>query len=147
MKKKWRPASGLMGVLAICFFSCSKSSGPAATPPLAVPIVLKNIFLNNVAYAAPVYNIAGQPVIKMQFSQPILESSVPGSVTLSGSGTIQFNTTFLNGDSVLIIQPQSSLQALTRFTFAIATSLKSQSGGSFISDYKNTFLHPDRFDR
>jgi hypothetical protein len=139
MKRKLKSANSVMGVLAFCFLCCSKSNGPSATPPVPVPVVLKNIFMNNVAFAAPVYNVAGEPVIKMQFSQPILESSVPASITLSGSGTVALNTTFQNGDSVLVMQPAAPLVDLTRYTFAISPSLKSQSGGSFINNYKNTF--------
>jgi hypothetical protein len=129
----------VLAVLAIGF-SCKKSSDqPPVTPPLVVPVALKSITLNNVPYTDPVYNISGIPVIKMQFTQPILESSVPSAVTLTGAGTVTLTTSFENNDSVLVIKPSSSLNYLSKYNLAVSTSLKSQAGGSLTGNYNNSF--------
>ena len=139
-KKLIRPCLHLL-VFTLCFVSCKKtgsSSGQPIIEPI-LPVTLKAIFLNNVPFTNPVYNLSGAPVIKLQFSQPILHNSVSASVTLTGGGTVQLTTSFQDNDSVLIIQPAASLQYLTKYTFAIATSLQSQAGGNFISSLQKIF--------
>ncbi len=140
--------SGLM-LLLVCFISCSKKDNLSPpTPPLAVPVTLKSIVLDNVQVTSPVYNVGVIPVIKMQFSQPILHSSVPASVTLAGSTVVTLTTSFQNGDSVLIVQPSSALPHLSRYTFAISTVLQSQAGGSFIDNYSaNLYTSIDSTDK
>ncbi len=86
------------------------------------------------------YNVGTTPVLKLQFSQPILHSSVPASITLTGAGAVALQTSYESNDSVLIVQPSAAIPYLTKFTFAISTALKSQAGGSFISNYKNDFF-------
>ena len=126
-------AAGCLLVFIVTFNSCSKSDNMVQpAPPLAVPVTLKSIVLDNKAITNPAYDVGGSPVIRMQFSQPILHSSVPTSVTLTGSSPVELNASFQNGDSVLVVQPSAALPHLTRFSFAISTALKSQAGGSFI---------------
>lgn len=140
MKRRLSFLNLFFPALAFCLVACSKSGNSNQPPnPVVVPVTLKSILLNNGTFTNPTYNVGGEPVIKMTFSQPILHSSVPASVTITGGGTVQLATSFENNDSVLIVQPSASLQQLTRFTFAISTSLKSQAGGSFIDNYKNIF--------
>jgi hypothetical protein len=124
------------------FMACSKSgsSGNQPVNPIAVPVTLKSIQLNNKPFLNPTYSISGEPVFTMQFSQPILHSSVPSAISLSGGGSVQLVTSFANNDSVVIVQPSAPLPYLTRFTFAISTALKSQAGGSFIDNYSSIFF-------
>jgi hypothetical protein len=133
-------AAGGLLVLVVTFNSCSKSDNMVQpSPPLAIPVTLKSILLDSKAITNPAYDVEGGPVIRMQFSQPILHSSVPTSVTLTGSSQVDLNTSFQNGDSVLVVQPSAPLPHLTRFSFAISTALKSQAGGSFIDNYNTVF--------
>ena len=86
-------------ILVICFAACSKSdSGNQPPPPLAVPVTLKSIQLNNTPYTDPVYNVGTTPVLKLQFSQPILHSSVPASITLTGAGAVALQTSYESND-------------------------------------------------
>jgi hypothetical protein len=131
----------LLPVIVIGFVSCSKSGDSGTTPPpIPIPVTLKSIQLNGTAYTDPVYNVNGQPVFRMRFSQPLLRSSVPGAITISGGGTVQLVASYESNDSVLVVQPSAALPYLTQYTFGISTALKSQSGGSFIDNYKNTFF-------
>jgi hypothetical protein len=130
----------LLPLLAICFASCSKSGSTAPPPPLVVPVSLKSITLDNATFTNPTYNVGGEPVFKMKFSQPILHSSVPSSVTISGGSTaVQLTSSFENNDSTVVVTPSAPLQHLTRFAFGISTALKSQSGGSLTGSYSNIF--------
>jgi hypothetical protein len=142
MKKELNFLNLLLLVTAICFVSCSKSSGGGQSViPIVLPVTLKSIFLNNVPFTNTTYNISGVPVIKMQFSQPILHSSVASSITLTGGGgTIQLVSSFQDNDSVLIIQPAAGLPYLTKYVFLISNSLKSQAGGNFIDNYNYIFF-------
>jgi hypothetical protein len=141
MKGRLESANYLVIVMIFSFIACSKSGStgqPVVTPP--IPMTLKSILLDNGPFNNPTYNAGAKPVIKMQFSQPVLHSSVPASVTLTGGGTVELTATYENNDSVLVVQPSNALPFLTRCTFSISTSLKSQSGGSFIDNYKNVFF-------
>jgi hypothetical protein len=127
-------------IVIYCFSSCSKSgsSAPPITQP-AKPVTVNAIFLNNISFTNTVYNINNTPAIKLQFSQPLLESSVASSITLTdGSTPATLTTTFQNNDSSLIIQ-SSSLKYLTKYTFAISTSLQSKSGGSLSTAVQKIF--------
>ncbi|HCL83029.1 MAG TPA: beta-glucosidase [Chitinophagaceae bacterium] len=132
--------AGLLACM-FCFAACSKSGGSTTTPPPPVlPVALKSIYLNNVSFTNTTYNINGTPLIKVQFSQPVLQSSVSASVTLTGGGgTVQLTTGFLNNDSVVTFQPAASLKYLARYTFAITTALQSKAGGHLISNVQEVF--------
>jgi hypothetical protein len=99
---------GKLILVGICFISCSKSKDSSNPPPNpgAVPVTLKSILLNNVPYSDPVYNVGGQPVFKMRFSQPIAHSSVPTSISLTGAGTIDLQTSYESNDSVPLFGPR-----------------------------------------
>ena len=129
-------------VMMNCLTACSKSgnSNSTTTPPIVLPVTLKSIQLNNKPFTNPTYNINPTPTITMQFSQPILHSSVPASVTIAGASTVQLLTSFSDNDSILTVQPSAALPYLSQFTFGITTALKSQSGGSFINNYSNIFF-------
>ena len=131
--------SWIVGMFIMAACSKSGNSGGPTPPPPATPVSLKSISIDNVSFSNPIYNIGNKPVIRMQFSQPLMESSVASAVSLTGTGTVSLNTSFQNNDSVLIVQPTDSLQSLSRFSFAVSTALKSQAGGSLVDNYKSTF--------
>ena len=84
MKRPWGSACEL-AMMIFFSISCSKSGSgdqPVVIPPK--PMTLKSILLDNGPFNNPTYNVSAKPVIKMQFSQPVLHSSVANSVTLIG---------------------------------------------------------------
>ncbi len=130
-----------LGLVLGLFVSCSKGGGgatPPVTPP-ASPVTVSGIFLNNVSFTNTVYNINNTPVIKLQFSQPVLESSVSSSLELAGGGSqVSLTTSFQNGDSTIIVQP-ATLKYLTGYTLGVATTLQSKAGGNLTAAVEKSF--------
>jgi len=128
-------------VFLLALFACKKKS----TPPVPEPpkqVTLKSIKLNTVDFSGLMYGINLQPVIRMQFSQPLKSSTIATAIKLynaAGSETA-INTSLQNNDSVLVVQPTSPLVNLARYQFKIADGLKSASGGNFIGSVDNSFI-------
>jgi hypothetical protein len=117
-------------ILAALAAGCSKhsdSSNNVVTPP-AGPFTLNSTTLNGIATGSPFYNINFSPVIHCSFSGPVDHSSLTnGFYFKDNTGTsVAWSVTYQNGDSVLVIQPSSALQPLTKYDFGFNTSLQSQ---------------------
>jgi len=76
------------------------------------------------------FNVKRNPVIKLSFSAPVDHGSVPGSIQLSG---IPVSVSFENKDSTVLITPSAALNAITKYSLTVSTSLKSAKGGSLQS--------------
>ena len=118
-------------LICLCFFSCKKSD-PVPDPVQIIPqpLVLKAVLLNNAAIdnVTTVYGVNYAPVITLQFSVPLLKTSVAAAVAITdaNAGTaIPVTTTFQNGDSVLLVQPSSPLTALSKYSLNVTTDLAS----------------------
>ena len=127
MMSKWKWFITVM--MALCFFCCKKKNDATAmpiTPP--VPPNVTAIYINNVSFGSVAFGSPVVPVIKIQFSAALLRSSVSSAVTITdavGGKSIAISTTYLNGDSILLVQPSASLNYLTTYNFNISTSLHS----------------------
>ena len=128
-------------ILPVILFSCKKDETPE-TPPVPKQVAVKNIFINNIAFNNTKYDINPLPVIRVQFTEPVNPSTVPAAVKLTtASGSeIAVNTTLQNKDSVLLVQPAALLGYISKYNFKITSSLRSSTGGSFISDVNNNFI-------
>ena len=122
--------------LPILFFNCSSKESPP--PPLPTPkaITLKNTWLNTSAFDYTFYGTALQPIIKIEFTEPVKPSSVSASVKITniGGSEIGITTTLQNHDSVLLVQPSTPLNYLSKYNFIITTGLRSSTDGSFSPD-------------
>ena len=103
-----------LGLSLLCMYviSCKKSgdAGMQTITQPTLPVTMKAIYLNDVSFNNTVYAINNMPVIKIQFSLPVLQSSLATAVTLSnGATTIPISASLQNNDSVLVIQPAASL--------------------------------------
>ena len=118
----------LIPILLISFFcSCSKKSDtPAIIPSIfkitEVKLNDKNVQTNN-------FIPSGIPQLKVSFNAPINHTSInSNSINFSdGSGDVAYSITYLNNDSAILIQPGSTLKALTRYTIYLSPALKSVS--------------------
>ncbi|MEP7108041.1 MAG: glucoamylase family protein [Ferruginibacter sp.] len=130
----------------ICWcISCKKGADVKIVPPVIVtpnPVTLKNIFINTVSFDNVIYGLNRMPVIKMQFSEPLQQSSVAASVSLTdiNGGAAAVAASFQNSDSTLLIQPSVPLQYLARYNFKVTTALKSTAGGSLGSILSQSFI-------
>jgi len=118
-------------ILLLVVLGCSKDKKVAPTPAPPSSFSFESLKVNGVSNNSSVYkNVNTQPVIRISFSAAINHTSTGSSVTFnSKSGTaVAFTTTYDNHDSTIVITP-SALQAITQYTLAVSTSLKSSSDG------------------
>jgi hypothetical protein len=127
-------------VVIFMFFSCHKSSD---SPLLPSPLNFSSLKINDSNRNGSVfYDINLNPVIKLSFSTPVDRSSVQANVLfyqVSGSAiplTINYN----NKDSTIILQPSTSLSPLTKYSFTVATGLRSQQNATLSSQLNFTFV-------
>ena len=122
--------------------SCS-SKTPAPVPPLPPkPITVKNTWVNGSAFDYTFYGTTLQPVIKVEFTEPVKPSSVTGSVKITnmGGGEVAITTTLQNHDSVLLVQPTATLNYLSKYNFIINSGLRSSTDGLFSPEVNKNFI-------
>jgi hypothetical protein len=125
------------------FISCSSKS-PSPPPPTPSPkaITVRNTWLNTSTFDYTIYGTTLQPVIKVEFSEPVKTSSVSTSVKITNAGgsEISITTTFQNHDSVLLIQPAAPLNYLSKYNFTITSGLRSSTDGLFSPEVSKSFI-------
>jgi len=126
----------------LIFFSCSNKNSPPSPAPTPKAVTVKNMWLNTATFDFTIYGTTLQPVIKVEFTQPVKTSSVSSSVKIRniGGGEIPITTTFQNHDSVLLVQPSSPLNYLSKYNFIITSGLRSSTDGSFTPEVNKDFI-------
>lgn len=130
-------------LLIMVFISCSNKSlsppPPASSPK---PITARNTWLNNSAFDITIYGTPLQPVIKVEFTEPVKPSSVPVSVKIINAGGTEIGiiTTLQNHDSVLLVQPSAPLSFLSKYDLTITSGLRSSTEGSFSPEINKSFI-------
>jgi hypothetical protein len=140
--KRYFQNTGCFLFLLLFFISCSNKNSPPSPAPTPKAVTVKNMWLNTAAFNFTVYGTTLQPVIKVEFTEPIKTSSVSSSVKIRniGGGEIPITTTFQNHDSVLLVQPSSPLNYLSKYSFIITNGLRSSTDGSFSPDVNENFI-------
>ena len=133
------PAAAMM-----ILYSCSKSGSGGSTPtPLPpVPISLSAAKFDNTPAltAFTNYNIRLSPVIRLSFNNAVDRTTV-NAISVKESGVaVGAGYGYENGDSTVVLNPSSSLKALTRYTVNATTALKSVKGGAMTADLTITFI-------
>ena len=123
-------------------FSCSNKSSPPPPAPTPKSITVKNIWLNTTPFDNTIYGTNLQPIIKVEFTEPVKPSSITSSVKINNisGGEIPITTTLQNHDSVLLVQPSASLNYLSKYNFVINSGLRSSTDGSFFPDVNKPFI-------
>lgn len=118
---------------------CKKKDPPSPPVPPA-QLTANSVQLNGAAMADNAINISRQPLIRVQFSEAVNRSTLPAAVKLTAAvGSPALNISYENNDAVVLIQPSTPLNALTRYNFSIDNSVKSAKGGQFISTVNYNF--------
>lgn len=118
---------------------CKKKDAPSPPTPPA-QLTVSSVQLNGAAMADNAINISRQPLIRVQFSEAVNRSTLPAAVKLTAAvGSPALNISYENNDAVVLIQPSTPLNALTRYNFSIDNSVKSAKGGQFISTVNYNF--------
>jgi hypothetical protein len=153
MKKNQQSFKGNIGwiilqlsltLLSIFQTSCSKKSPdqtPVTPPP---PPSFSNILatVNGMHGSSLNYNITASPVIKFSFSAAVDNVSAGGNFSFTNASgvSVAFNTSYSNGDSVVVIQPSAALKYLAKYSVTASTSLKSKAGGGLKSAATLNFI-------
>lgn len=128
--------------LLVMILSCGKGdSGISPAAPAPTNISTSVVTIGNRPFDNLVYGAAVNASVRVVFSGRVMQSSVAGSVTLTeaGGAAVPFQASFPY-DSVLLIQPSSPLNYLTKYLFRITSSLKSSSGGLLNAQLDKTFI-------
>ena len=115
--------------------NCGKDSAPAPPVPPPTNFDILNWSVNGTTSMTSYYDINKTPVIKFNFKAAIDRSTVATNIILKeNSGTpVNYNATYENGDSVVVINPSSPLNNLTRYKATALTNLKSKDGGKLVN--------------
>ena len=124
------------------FISCSNKSSPPTPVSTPKPVTVKNTWLNGAVFDYTIYGTTLQPIIKVEFTEPVKSSSVATSVKIrnTGGGEIGFTTTLQNHDSVLLVQPSAPLSYLSKYNFIISSGLRSSTDGLFSPEVSKDFI-------
>lgn len=121
----------------LCKCSKKTSSGNNNIGTINPPAFsLQSWSVNDNSLKTTFYNITTNPVLKFSFSGALNKSTVtPLSITfINEAGTsVNYNSNFINNDSVLLISPTSPLSHLARYTISVTTDLKSIQGKNLTS--------------
>lgn len=122
--------------------ACNKSSSPDPPPPSPRNIAVKGSWINDQSFDLTFYNIGLQPSIKISFTEPVKSSTVVAAVKLTDASGIEKNiaTSLQNHDSVILVQINTPLDYLTKYTFHVNTALKSSTDGFLIAEISKTFI-------
>jgi hypothetical protein len=115
----------LLGV--VIMNSCGeKDTPPTPPPPPPANFLISNWSVDGVFSLTDYKNVSISPVIRLNFPVAIDRNTVATSINFNG-GT--YNAAYQNGDSVIILQPLSPLNYLTKYNVSLSTTLKSKAGG------------------
>jgi len=110
--------------------ACSKHSSSSAvvtTPP--GPLKLTTTTVNGNLYTgAAFYGVNFSPVIRCTFSAAVDPGTATNafSLTDNSGAPVNYIVSFAQGDSIVLIQPGAALKPLSKYSFALTTSLQSQ---------------------
>ena len=129
-------------ILFLC--TCGKKSSDVTDPQPPIPTLfsLVSSSINNQPVQANNYGTSINPIIQLKFLAAINRSSVPSSIILkdNAGSSINFNTTYANSDSTLIITPIQPLNHLTKYFINTTTQLKSTNGGNLNTPSEFSFI-------
>lgn len=127
----------IIGIAAMTA-SCKKGSGAGPGQPPG-PFSISTLQVDG---SAALVGVARSPSIRVSFTAPIDRSSVAGNVTLKDNTNtaLLFNMSYTSGDSVLLIQPASPLQPISKYTIALSTGIRSVQKVGLTMLYSRDFI-------
>ncbi len=134
-----------------CFFlvllilpgiSCGEKDTPVPPPPVIKNPIFTSATINSIALDNTVYGVNTQPVIRLNFTEALLQSTIASTITVTeaNGASVAVITSLENSDKSVVIQPTISLAYLKKYIVNVSTSLKSASGGQLQIPISKTFI-------
>ncbi|MGB3116118.1 MAG: glucoamylase family protein [Ferruginibacter sp.] len=128
--------------MSFLWLGCKKDNSdqnPPVTPP---GFSVSSATIDGAAFLNLKYDCSFNPVIKFYFSTKIDAATVSPALNFRNfqGDLISYQSTMSNGDSAINIIPNLSLQALTKYSLSVNTTLKSQAGGKLLSALTINFV-------
>ena len=135
------PVYALILITITVFSGCGKQSTPD-TPAPPAQVKVKSIWLDNAAFETTEYGVSRNPEIKVIFTQPLMPSTVGTAISFkdANGSTVPFTYTLAQKDSIILIKTNGALAGISKYFFRIDGSLKSSTGGNFISTVDHTLI-------
>ena len=128
-------------LLPIIFcFSCKKgSSGTQPSQPPPANFTLKSWSVNG---STTYYGVSKTPSVQFSFSTSINRNSVISGIkfTENSGAVINYNVSYANADSIIILSPVQQLNPLTEYKLAVSPALKATNGGSLNANTEINFM-------
>jgi hypothetical protein len=120
---------------ASILFACKKDN-PSTPPPPAGAFSLTRATVDDSTSNNLHFNsVSLNPVIKLSFSAPLNTTTASGNIVFySGAIFVKYDFSFSNGDSTIVIKPQSPLNALTTYTLIATRFLSSKTDSTLGSN-------------
>ena len=147
-------------IVPVVFFalSCTKTNNISQNnsnnlqQQLAANFYFVSMQIGNQTGVYNYYHISINPVIKLKFSRKIDKATVPANIALKENTTnIAINYSYENGDSTVVISPQSPLKYITKYAVNIYSNLQSTKGNLLGVNYSynqvTTIDSSDKFKR
>jgi len=116
----------LLLAFPVLFSSCSKSKTADPIPTPAANFSITNWDVNGVNSLSDYKAVRINALIRLNFPVAIDRATVSTAIGFNGGN---YTTSYLNGDSVILLQPAAALSYLTKYTVTISTLLRSKPGG------------------
>lgn len=127
----------------ILLASCSNKDAVDPPPAPSVSPELSAAQINNVAFDDLMYGINTQPTMKLTFTQPLKQGTLPTAITLTDAGsggTVALTATLENSNKTVVLQPGATLINLRKYFLTVGSTLQSESGGALRIPFTKTFI-------
>ncbi|MBC7934310.1 MAG: beta-glucosidase [Rhizobacter sp.] len=123
-------------ILLAFYASCKKGDDGGGTVPVATPLLLTGMRINNIVVTSSTINnnVAPTAALRLRFNNKVNRATVlPGSIILTetGASTVAYNVSYENFDSTIVVT-SSSLKYLTKYALTTGP-IKSVNGGALAS--------------
>jgi len=109
---------------AILISACDKGDDPAPSP--APGFSINNWTVDGMSNQDDNKGTNINPIIRLHFEAAVDRATVASAIALNSAN---YTVTYQNGDSILVIQPASSLSYLSKYKLTVSNTLKSKAGG------------------
>ncbi|MBL7740930.1 MAG: beta-glucosidase [Chitinophagaceae bacterium] len=114
---------------------CGKGGDNSPPAPAPVNFNLITWWVDNISGQTTQYNVGRNPVMKFRFGAAIDKNTVATNITMRTNAGVNVPCTisYENADSIVVVQPASALNFLSRYQVSVVNLLKSTNGGRLIN--------------